>query len=137
MPGASIEERLEAVAAVILTRALVPETVGLARVAVAEARRFPHVATRVSRMARERNTETISRLLTEFAESDRTRSLPALAPDRMPDTARRFLDLVVLPMLYAPCSARIWPPLRAEIGPHAARTVAFFLAACSCGGEGC
>ena len=25
--------------------------------------------------------------------------------------------------------------LRAEIGPHAARSVAFFLAACSCGGD--
>ena len=51
--GALIEERLSALAAVVLTRVLTPETIGLIRVAVAEARRFPDLATSVSRMGRQ------------------------------------------------------------------------------------
>jgi AcrR family transcriptional regulator len=134
-PGVSIADRLEALAVVILSRILTPESIGMIRVAVAEARRFPDLAARVGRMGRERQTEAVSRLLVEFAESDRTRSLPALAPDRLPETARRFLDLVALPMLLRALFGEDLAALRAEIGPHAARSVAFFLAACSYGGE--
>ena len=43
--GDSIEERLDALASIILTRILAPETIGFIRVAVAEARRFPELAT--------------------------------------------------------------------------------------------
>src|SRR3984957_2690984 len=50
--GRSIEHRLDTLAAVMLTRVLTPETVGLIRVAVAEARRFPDLATSVSCMGR-------------------------------------------------------------------------------------
>jgi AcrR family transcriptional regulator len=53
-PGASIEQRLDTLAAVILTRVLTPETIGLIRVVVAEARRFPDLATSVSCMGRQR-----------------------------------------------------------------------------------
>jgi AefR-like transcriptional repressor, C-terminal domain len=68
--GFSIADRLEAVAAAILTRVLAPESIGLVRMAVAEARRFPDVATSVSRMARDRQAEAVIRVLAEFAESD-------------------------------------------------------------------
>ena len=134
--GASIEDRLETLAAILLGRILTPETIGLIRVAIAEARRFPALATSVSRMGRERPREAVGRLLAELTAADRTRALPAFAPDRLPETARRFLDLVVLPMLLRALFGEDLPALRAEIGPHAARTVAFFLAACSCIGAG-
>jgi AcrR family transcriptional regulator len=133
-PGGSIEERLEALAAVILTTVLTPETIGLIRVAVAEARRFPDLATSVSCMGRERKTEAVTRVFAEFAGSDDIGASPAFAPERLPETARRFLDLVVLPMLVRALFGEDLTALRAEIGPHAARTVAFFLAACGPGG---
>ena len=133
--GASIVDRLEALAAVILGRVLVPETIGLIRVAIAEARRFPDLATSVSRMGRERQTDAVSRVFAELAVSERTRSLPAFAADRLPETARRFLDLVVLPMLVRALFGEDLPALHAEIGPHAVRSVAFFLAACSYRGD--
>src|SRR3984885_10726331 len=57
--GGSIEQRLDALAAVLLTRVLSPETIGLIRVAVAEARRFPDLATSVSCMGRQRPTEAV------------------------------------------------------------------------------
>ena len=68
-PGGSIEERLNALGAVILTRLLSPETIGLIRVAVAEARRFPVLATSVSRIGRERPTEAVARVFDEIARS--------------------------------------------------------------------
>ena len=128
--GSSIEGRLEAVAAAILTRALVPQAIGLVRVAVAEARRFPDLATSVSRMVRERQTEAVTAVLAEFARSDRTKVLPAFAPDQLPETALRFLNLTVLPILLRGLFGDDLAVLRAEIGPHVAGLVAFFLAAC-------
>jgi AcrR family transcriptional regulator len=128
--GGSIEERLEALAAVILTTVLIPETIGLIRVAVAEARRFPVLASNVSCMGRERKAEAVARLFAEFAGSDDIGASPAFAPDRLQETARRFLDLVVLRMLVRALFGEDLAELRAEIGPYAARSVAFFLAAC-------
>jgi AcrR family transcriptional regulator len=134
-PGASIEQRLDTLAAVILTRVLTPETIGLIRVAVAEARRFPDLATSVSRMGRQRPTEALARVFGELAGSDDIGASPAFAPDRLPETARRFLDLVVLPMLMRALFGEDLAALRAEIGPHVAGSVDFFLAACGHGAE--
>ena len=132
--GGSIEQRLDALAAVILTRLLSPETIGLIRVAVAEARRFPDLATSVSRMGRERPTQAVARVFGELAATGDIGVSPVFAPEKLPETARRFLDLVVLPMLVRALFGEDLAGLRAEIGPHAARTVAFFLAACGHGG---
>jgi len=131
--GGSIEERLEALAAGILTRVLTPETIGLIRVAVAEARRFPDLATSVSCMGRERPAEALTRVFGELAGSDDIGASPPFASGRLRETARRFLDLVVLPMLVRALFGEDLAVLRAEIGPHAARSVAFFLAACGYG----
>jgi AcrR family transcriptional regulator len=129
----SIEERLDALGAVILARVLTPETIGLVRVAVAEARRFPDLATSVSCMGRERPTEALTRAFNELTACDAIGASPAFAPDKLPDTARRFLDLVVLPMLVRALFGEDLAALRAEIGPHVARSVVFFLAACGYG----
>jgi hypothetical protein len=100
---------------------------------VAEARRFPDLATSVSRMGREYPAEAVTRVFTDFAGSGDFGATPAFAPYRLRETARRFLDLVVLPMLVKALFGEDLAALRAEIGPHATRSVAFFLAACGCG----
>jgi AcrR family transcriptional regulator len=129
--GGSIEQRLDALAAVILNRVLTPETIGLIRVAVAEARRFPDLATSVSCMGRDRPKEALTRVFGELAAcDDRIGASPAFASEQLPDTARRVLALVVLPMMVRALFGEDLAALRAEIAPHAARTVAFFLAAC-------
>jgi AcrR family transcriptional regulator len=129
-PGAPIEDRLEALATAILTRVLAPETMGLIRVAVAEAPRFPDAAASVSRMARDRQIDAISRILSEFTESDPTRALPAFAPDRLKAAAVRFLNLAVFPMVLRALFGDDLDALNAEIGPHVAESIAFFLTAC-------
>src|ERR1700733_14581521 len=92
--GGSIEQRLDALAAVLLTRVLSPETIGLIRVAVAEARRFPDLAMSVNCMGRERPKEAVARIFGELAASSEIGASPAFSQEKLRDTARRFLDLV-------------------------------------------
>ena len=131
--GATIEERLASIAIAILRKVLVADMVGLIRAAVAEARRFPDLAASVRRMAQERGSEAVAHLLGEIAESDK---LSALAADRRDATARHFLQMILLPMLMRALFGERLTALRAEIAPHVAQTVAFFLAACRQGGIG-
>jgi AcrR family transcriptional regulator len=116
--GASVEERLESVGATILKWVLVSENIGMIRLAIAEARRLPDLASRVNRMARERGEEAVGRLLGEVAQSDELGKLPAFAPERLATTFFRALYGEKLKVLHA------------EIGPHVARSVALFIAAC-------
>jgi AcrR family transcriptional regulator len=134
--AAVIESRLKALAAAILTAVLAPETNGLIRVAVAEARRFPDLAASVGRVARERQVEAVTRLIAEFAESDQIGAPPAFAPHHLASTARQFLDLAVSPMVLRALMGEDLGALRAQIGPHVARSVAFFLAGCGRGVDG-
>ena len=100
------------------------------RVAVAEARRFPDLATSVNCMGPQRQTEAVARLFGEFAAFQRYGLSPAFTADNLMETARHFLDLVVLPMLMRALFGEDLTALRAEIESHASRAVAFFLAAC-------
>jgi hypothetical protein len=106
------------------------ERMALMRLAVAEAQRFPDLASTVSRAARQLSTEVAARFLGEMAQSGELGTLPAFAPERLATTARFFLDLVVVPMLLRGLFEDKVETLQAEIGPHVARSVAFFLAGC-------
>ena len=131
--GSTIEERLTVFATLILQTALVDETIDLVRVAVAEARRFPNVASSVHRLVRERGATEIAQLLGELAGSGDKARIPALAPDRLLELARRFAELVVQPMMMRALFGEDLATLRAEIGPHVQQAVDFFVAA---GGHG-
>src|SRR6202521_1789910 len=74
--GATIEERLSSAASTLLHWGLDSERIALMRLAVAEARRFPDLASTVSRMARDLSTELGVRLLGELTQYDELRSLP-------------------------------------------------------------
>jgi AcrR family transcriptional regulator len=132
--GATIDERLADVAATVLHWALVGPSVGLMRLAVAEARRFPDLASSVHRMALERAAEAVARLLGEAAQSDAAGALPAFAPEHLATTTRFFLDLAVIPLMLRALFGEKLEALCAEIEPHVAKTVSFFLAACRHGG---
>ena len=105
------------------------------RLAVAEAQRFPDLASTVSRTARQLSTAVAAHFLGEMAQSGDLASLPAFASERLATTARFFLDLVVVPMLLRGLFEDKVEIVEAEIGPHVARSVGFFLAACRNGGE--
>ena len=128
--GSTIEQRLEAIASVILGRILSPESIGLMRAVVAEARRFPDLAISVKRQARDLGIESVARLLGEVAQSGEMGAWPAFAPDRLSGTARRFMDVIVFPMAMRALFGEDLCSLRAEIEPHVKQAVAFFLGAC-------
>jgi AcrR family transcriptional regulator len=132
--GQDIEERLTNSAVTILQWVLVSDAIDLMRVAIAEARRFPELASDVHRMARERGAEVIAQLLSEAAQSDELGTLPAFAPEQLVQTARFFQSVVVLPLLMRGIFGEKLKALLAEIEPHVKRSVAFFLAACRHGG---
>jgi AcrR family transcriptional regulator len=132
-PVETIDERLEHVGGTLLHWALVGDTMGLLRLAIAEARRFPDLASSVHQMTRERAREAVGRLLSEVAQSDELGRLPAFAPDQLAATTRLFQDVVVSPLIVRALFGEQLETLRAEIEAHVVQTVAFFLAACRYG----
>ncbi len=132
--GATVEERLGNVASTMLHWGLNSDRIGLLRMAVAEARRFPDLASSVSRSARELSTELGVRLLGELTKSDEFGSLAAFAPERLTTTARFFLDLIVVPMLLRALFEVNLKTLDGEIDTHVVGSVGFFLAGCRHGG---
>jgi AcrR family transcriptional regulator len=132
--GTTIEERLADAAATLLHWVLVNDTIDMCRMGISEARRFPELATSVHRMARQRGEDTIRRVLGEVAQADERDALPAFRPEQLAATTNFFIDLVVMPMVLRALFGERRKSLQAEIGPHVARSVAFFLAACRNGG---
>ena len=132
--GPTIEERLASLATAAVHWTLETERMGLMRLAVAEARRFPDLASTVIRTARKLSTEVAARHLGEMTRSDQLGSLTAFAPERLATTARFFLDLAVVPFLLRALFEVNPKTVQAEIGPNVARSVTFFLAACRHGG---
>jgi AcrR family transcriptional regulator len=132
--GKSLEERLANIGEAILQEVLTPEWIGLLRLAIAEARRFPDLGSIVIRLTRERGGEMMIRLLGEAVESGEVGTFPALSPDRLAVTARCFIDLILLPQLIRALSGEHLKTLHAEIGSHVSQRVAFFLSACRNGG---
>jgi hypothetical protein len=84
-------------------------------------------------MACERGAEPVARLLGEAAQSEEVGASPAFMPERLPATARFFLDLIFAPLVLKALFGEKLEVLRAQIEPHAARGVALFLAGCRSG----
>jgi len=132
--GATVEERLASVGVAVLRRVLVGETVGLLRLAIAEARRFPKLASSIHTTLREHGAKAVAWLLAEAAQADELARLPAFAPEHLARTARVFVELVLLPLLMRALFGEKLKTLHAEIDRHVAQRVALFLAACRHGG---
>ena len=130
----TIEERLAQAAITMLHWTLDDEKMALMRLGIAEAQRFPDLASTVSRRARQLSTEGAASLLRDITQSTELATLPAFSPERLATTARCFLDLVVVPMLLQGLFEDKVETLEPQIDPHVARTVPFFLAACRHGG---
>ena len=126
----TVEKRLTSAAITLLHLVFESDRIALMRLAVAEANRFPDVASNVGRKARELSTEIGVHLLGQLTQSGELSSLPAFAPERLSTTARFLLDLVAVPMLLRALFEVNLKTLDAEIDAHVARNVTFFLAAC-------
>ena len=128
--GATAQARLEGAAANILRWALSDDVVRLMRLVIAEAGRFPELGNSVRRTARQRTIEGVTRLLSELGQSQEAAAGTAFSHEHLPATAERFHELILLPLLMRALFGESPRALHAEIERHAARSVAFFLAAC-------
>ncbi|WP_342724850.1 TetR/AcrR family transcriptional regulator [Bradyrhizobium sp. B097] len=131
--GATVEERLTSVASTLLHWGLDADRIGLMRLAIAEAHRFPDLAATVNRRARALATELGVHLLRDLTRSDELGKLPAFAPEHLPTTARLFLDIIAVPMLLRALYEVDLKALDPELDEHVARGVAFFVAGCRSG----
>jgi AcrR family transcriptional regulator len=132
--GGTTEQRLTAFGEDILQWALSGDTIDLMRVSIAEARQLSDLACNVHQMARDRGEDGVAKLLAEAAQADALGALPAFAPAHVAMTARFFMDLIFFPIIKRALFGEDIAALRAEIGPHVASSVKFFLAACRNGG---
>jgi AcrR family transcriptional regulator len=134
--GRTLEERLTNLGEALLREVLTGEWIGLIRLAIAEARRFPDLGSSVIKITRERGRETIAQLLCEVAHAEEPGTLPEFNPDHCATAAQYFCELILLPVLMRALSGEDLKVLHGEIGPYVSQRVAFFLAACRHSGLG-
>ena len=134
--GTTLEERLTNLGEALFHEVLTGEWIGLVRLAISEARRFPDLGSSVIKITRERGRETIAQLLCEVAHAEEPGTLPEFNPDHCATAAQYFCELILLPVLLRALSGEDVQELHSEIGPYISQRVAFFLAACRNGGLG-
>ena len=128
--GADVEQRLVDLGVAMLRSALTDDHIGVMRLGISEARRFPDLADSVHRMASERAIAAVTRLLSEAARSGDVGALAAFGPKRLAATAQFFIDLVLWPIFRRALFGKKLRALRAGSEAHVAQSVTFFLAAC-------
>ncbi|MCM2292906.1 TetR/AcrR family transcriptional regulator [Allorhizobium sp. BGMRC 0089] len=125
-----IEKRFQAIALMILQNAVSEEKIGLMRSVIAEATRHPELATTIHYAMREHGTATMMKLVSDIAESDAIRCLPAFAPGNLVETTRRFIDIVLLPIMVSSLFHADLTPVREQLENHACKAASFFLKGC-------
>jgi AcrR family transcriptional regulator len=133
--GATVKERLEGIAVALLRQVLSEESIGLSRLAIAEARQFPEFASGIIGTARERGLEAVAQLMIEAAQAGELKDFAPLQQERAIRAAvPYFVELIILPLVLAALSGEKLDELREGVDAHVAARVQFFLAACCNGG---
>jgi AcrR family transcriptional regulator len=131
--GRSFQAKLVNLGIALIERTLNGETIGLMRSAIAEADRFPELTRGVNEMARKRAATNLAKLLGELAREEGIAGRGAFAPDRITDTARIFLDMVLFAMLIRRLLGEDAKALKKDLPAYVRQRVDFFLAACGRG----
>jgi AcrR family transcriptional regulator len=128
--GRSFHAKLVNLGVAMIERTLDGETIGLMRSAIAEADRFPELTRGVNEMARKRAAANLAKLLGELAHVEGIAARGAFAPDKITDTARIFLDMVLFAMLIRRLLGEDAKALKKDLPAYVRQRVDFFLAAC-------
>jgi len=127
--GRSFRARLISLGLTLIERAFVDETIGLMRTAIAENPRFPELTLEIQDTARKRATQNVSHAIGELARAEGLLGKGAFSTDRIEDTARIFLDLVVFAVLIRSLLGEDMRALKKEAQAHVEKRIDFFLAA--------
>jgi AcrR family transcriptional regulator len=131
--GRSFHAKLVNLGLALIERALDGETIGLIRSGIAEAERFPQLTRGINEMSRKRAASNLAKLLGELAREEGIGGKGAFAPDKITDTARIFLDLVLFAMLVSRLLGEDVKTLKKELPAYVRQRVDFFMAACGKG----
>ena len=128
--GRTLQAKLIDLGMALAERMLQEGTIGLLRAAIAEAQRFPELTRGVNDMARKRAAANLAKLLGELAREEGIEAKGAFAPERIGDTARIFLDVVLFGVLMRRLMGEDAKALRKELPDYIRHRVEFFLGAC-------
>ena len=127
--GRTVQDKLASLGTEIVER-LIEETVGITRVAIAEAERFPALSRHVEEHGRNRTVGAVSHVLNDATHRLSRGSKGPFGPKRSLSTAQIFTDIILLPMLIRALMGVGAEELRSELPGFVRERVSFFLAAC-------
>ncbi|CCE00507.1 TetR/AcrR family transcriptional regulator [Bradyrhizobium sp. STM 3809] len=125
-PAGTIQEKLAGLATAIVDRAL-KESIGLLRVTIGEAYRFPDLSCQFHELSRKRSTHAVAVLLADTigAAGTSPKRAPLKASEAM---AEIFIDLIVLPLLMRALMGMKERTIRKEMPGFVRERVRIFLA---------
>jgi AcrR family transcriptional regulator len=127
--GRTVQDKLASLGIEVVQRFL-DETIGVTRVTIAEADRFPALSRHVHEHGRDRAAAAVSHVLNDATHALSRGSKGPFGPKRSLATAQIFMDLILLPMLMRALMGEGAKELRSELPAFVRERVIFFLAAC-------
>ena len=127
--GRTVQDKLASLGIEVVERFL-HETIGVMRVTIAEADRFPALSHHVHEHGRDRATAAVSQVLNDATHALSRGSKGPFGAKRSLATAQIFMDLILLPMLMRALMGEGAKELRSELPAYVRERVGFFLAAC-------
>ena len=127
--GRSVQDKLTSLGIEVVER-FIEETIGVIRVCIAEAERFPALSRQLEEHGRSRTVGAVSRVLTDTTQPVSRRPKGPFGPKRSLSTAQIFTDIILLPMLIRALMGAGAKELRSELPGFVRERVSFFLAAC-------
>jgi AcrR family transcriptional regulator len=127
--GRTVQDKLTSLGTELVER-FIKDTVGVTRVTIAVADRFPALSRHLHEAARDRAADAVSHLLEEAAHPLSRTSKDQFSSKRSIATAQIFMDLILLPMLMRSLMGDEARVLRSDLPSFIRERVNFFLAAC-------
>lgn len=127
--GRTVQDKLTSLGTELVER-FIKDTVGVARVMIAEADRFPELSRHLHEASRDRAANAVSHLLSDVTHALSRTSKGPFNSKRSVATAQIFMDLILLPMLMRSLMGDEARVLRKELPSFVRERVNFFLAAC-------
>src|SRR5215475_6885402 len=127
--GRTVQDKLASLGIEVVERFL-DETIGVTRVTIAEADRFPALSRHVHEHGRDRAAAAVSHVLNDATDRLWRGSKGPFGPKRSLATAQIFMDIILLPMMMRALMGEGAKELRNELPAFVRERVNFFLAAC-------
>jgi AcrR family transcriptional regulator len=127
--GRTVQDKLASLGIEVVERFL-DETIGVTRVTIAEADRFPALSRHVHEHGRDRAAAAVSHVLNDATHTLSPGPRGPFGPKRSVTTAQIFMDLILLPMIMRALMGQGAKELRSELPAFVRERVSFFLAAC-------